>query len=134
MAQESKSEETESAMANSHRVRDLNRRFCVLEYRPVRDESKESACDSRAILLVIEEEHQLQFFATADFRSIVHKADLEYIEQLLKDLPMRARRDAKVLFDQLCSLSVGPLITGKVGTFDANSADFEQICAGFISV
>ena len=121
-------------MAHSRKMTDLNRRFCILEYRPIRDESRESACERRVILLVIEEEPGLQFFAPANLRSIVDKADLEYIEELLKDLPTRARRDAQVLFDQLCSLSVGPLVTGRVGTCNAQSSDFAEICAGLIPV
>ena len=62
----------------------------------------------------------------------VDKADLKYIEQLLKDLPKRARTDAQALFEQLSSLSVGPLVTANVGTCNALASDFEQICAGLV--
>jgi hypothetical protein len=121
-------------VTHPYEVTDLNRRFCVLEYRPIRDESCELPREHSVFLLVIEKERRLQFLVPLDFRSLVDQADLEYIKQLLKDLPKRAQRDAQVLFDQLCSLSVGPLVTRRVGTCNAHSSDFDQICTGFIPI
>lgn len=116
----------------SHNTRGSDRRFCVLEYLSVRDGSDNRAYGRCVILLVIEEQDELKFFVPSHLQTLVDKEDLKYIEQLLKDLPKRARTDAKALFDQLSSLSVGPLVTTSVGICNVLTSSLEQICAGLV--
>jgi hypothetical protein len=49
---------------------------------------------------------------------------LDYLEELLKDFIERAKTDPAALFNQICSLAVGPLVTRATGS---NLSEFPTI-------
>jgi hypothetical protein len=58
----------------------------------------------------------LCFSVSPELGQIVRGEGLAYIESLLKDFVERAKTCPAELFQQLCSLAVGPLVTVEVGT------------------
>ena len=82
---------------------------------------------SFTILLVLRgAEGGLSFLVEPDWQSMVPDADLNYIEALFDDFRERARQTPGGLFEQLCSLGVGPLVTQEVGK---QISDYPQLLA-----
>jgi hypothetical protein len=66
--------------------------------------------------VVRDEEGKLQFLVHPEWRKGVRKEDSAYIGSLLKDFPERAKLHPEELFQQLCSLTAGPLKTQEAGS------------------
>lgn len=76
------------------------------------------------VLLVLKDAGgNLIFRVEPEWRKIVQIADLDYFESLLLDLPQRAQSHPDDLFEQISSLSVGPLITRETGAHILNHPD-----------
>jgi hypothetical protein len=71
-------------------------------------------------------------FISPNFDVIVHDDDRNYINALLEDFKQRSKADPATLFKQLSSLSVGPVVTHKVGTLGVDDAYLDSICSQFI--
>jgi hypothetical protein len=67
-------------------------------------------------MLVLIEGDGFQFFLNPDWREFVREEDLRYIELFIPDLKERAQQFPRELYDQLSSLSLGPLVTAEVGS------------------
>jgi hypothetical protein len=73
----------------------------------------------------------LEFHVSPNLKAIVEQPDLRFIEELLADLPVRAQADAENLYEQLRSLSVGPLVVGAEGGCSANQNYLKSIYLRF---
>jgi hypothetical protein len=67
-------------------------------------------------------------------RSIVQAEDLIYIDSLLQDFKVRAKLHPEALFKQICSLSVGPLVTQEIGLEITDHALFREISTEFVEL
>lgn len=97
----------------------IHPQFCIVEYRSKQWKSVEDK--SNLILVAIfavddDDKFKLQVFFDPQWRKFVHEKDKAYIESLLMDAEERLHRDAEMLFTQLCSLGVGPVVSIEVGT------------------
>ncbi len=90
-------------------------RFCALEYR-AEESSGPSVLERVIILFLRTESGTLRVFSHQDWRTIVHFKDHNYVRDLLDDFKERARSSPDALFQQVASLSVGPLVTYAVGS------------------
>lgn len=87
------------------------RRYCLLEYR-----AQNRIKFGTTILLVLKgDDGSLQIYVQPEWRATVQPKDIDYLESLLRDLPKRSVSNPQELFQQLSSLSVGPLVTVEVG-------------------
>jgi len=68
------------------------------------------------VLALFGEGNSLSLYIDPAWHAFVHESDREYIESLLKDFAERINMDPEALFQQLCSLNVGPLVAVDVGT------------------
>jgi hypothetical protein len=119
------SEFTENS-ANPRSPGDFRGRYCVLEYRP---EAWETPTNSSApvFMLVLESGKSLNFFLSPKWRNFVQAEDLEYVELFIEDVQQRAPGLPKQLFDQLSSLSLGPLVTREAGSNFSEQPAFQEL-------
>ncbi len=110
-------------------------RFCALQYR-TQEKTGLSALERIIVLLIRFEIGGLRIFSRQDWPSLVQHKDLEYIRDLLADFKERARSSPEALFEQVSSLSVGPLVTYAVGSrSDLNtSAGLLRACKGMADI
>jgi hypothetical protein len=86
-------------------------RFCAVEYR-----AQSLGGTAFTILLVFEDaSSNLRFLVRQNWQSLVQLGDVNYINDLLGDFLERAKERPADLFEQLSSLSVGPLVTQQTG-------------------
>ena len=98
----------------------ISPQFCVLAYRTqpadsVEPKQKDAILSAFLDLDEETEQYKIKIFVDPNWRKFVQNKDREYIELLLGDLVQRACHDAEMLFKQLCSLNVGPIVTSEVG-------------------
>jgi hypothetical protein len=67
------------------------------------------------LLVLKDEDGSLRLLVHPEFRTIVRKEDLDYIESVLNDFKERARSHPAELFLQISTLGVGPLLTRESG-------------------
>jgi len=67
-------------------------------------------------------------------RQIVKAIDLSYIESLLEDFVKRIKLNAALLFEQLCSLSVGLLVVRTVGQLLDDHPDIHNLASQFVPI
>jgi hypothetical protein len=58
----------------------------------------------------------LEARARSDWESVVSDLNREYVASVLTDLKQRAKFDPIQLFEQVCNLSVGPIVTLAFGS------------------
>ncbi len=105
---------------------------CVLEYRR-RGVDYATRADTQVVLLALmQEANVLRFLVNPELESIVHAADLAYIQPLLKDFLERAEYEPRDLFKQLSSLGVGPLVTRSVLTGPSAYESLSDLIQEFI--
>ena len=76
---------------------------------------KSPALAPEPILLALKDEAgQLHFFLDPNWKTIVHKSDVEDVGLLLADFAEGAGYNADALFRRICSLNFGPLLTIKL--------------------
>lgn len=108
------------------------RRFCALEYRPGAQWSTPPSAESVILLVVEDDEAGLRFLLHPHLQSLILAQDRDYISALLKDFSERAKLHPEDLFQQLCTLSVGPLITYAIGSQLSDFPQLLELCATFI--
>jgi hypothetical protein len=74
----------------------------------------------------------LHFLVDPGWRSIVRVLDVEYIESLLRDFLERAKERPAALFEQLSSLSVGPLVTQETGERISDHSALAELSSRFV--
>lgn len=75
-----------------------------------------------------------RFLVSPTYREIVQGNDLAYIDSLLNDFRERAKQNPEALFQQLCSLGVGPLVTLKAGPCIATYPALVGLCLRFVQL
>jgi hypothetical protein len=69
-----------------------------------------------ALLVVKDDKNGLHFLVHPELHKSIRKEDQAYLHSLLLDFTERAKLHPEALFQQLCSLAVGPLIVREVGS------------------
>ena len=88
--------------------------------------------DESIILIVLNAPNgDLSLLVSPTLRQIVQGSDLAYIDSLLKDFVVRATLRPSALFEQLCSLGVGPLVTYELGSSLTDHPHISQLCSSF---
>lgn len=112
-----------------------NRRFVTLAYKPSAPARDVDRLDRQVVLLACEDgQDGWAFLVSPDFWQVVHEGDLQIINDFRLDLSARARRYPGALFLQLSSMSVGPLVTHKVGLTGDDDQYLIARCAEFVDL
>ncbi len=108
--------------------------FCALAYRP-KPEGKTPPCVESIIVIVVKDENgNFRFLVSPTYREVVQGHDLAYIDSLLNDFKERAKLNSEALFQQLCSLGVGPLVTQEAGPSLATHPILLELCRRFVQL
>jgi hypothetical protein len=108
----------------------LQAAYCVLEYRP-EPWTKPAESVAPVFLIVVDGRDGLHFFLNPAWREFVLETDVEYIELIIRDFHDRALQSPRQLFDQLSSLSLGPLVTAATGTDLSGNASLQKLSSEF---
>ena len=102
--------------------------FCALAHR-----TQDSGGDTPIFLIVFKAASgSLHFLVDPGWRSVVCTQDLEYIGSLLHDFLERAKEQPAALFEQLSSLSVGPLVTQETGERISDHPALAELSSRFV--
>lgn len=84
---------------------------------------------------MLKDEHGgLRFLTHPELRTIVQREDLVYIEALLQDFLGRSKQDPSVLFKQISSLGVGPLVTQEAGPSLSEYPFIQELSSQFVQI
>jgi signal transduction histidine kinase len=86
------------------------------------------------VLVVRDAKGDLDFLVSPNLQQIVQRDDLQYVNDFLLEFLERARRYPDTLFLQLSSLTVGPLVTHKVGLTGVDDEYLISYCAEFVDL
>jgi hypothetical protein len=75
---------------------------------------------------------RLHFLIDPGWRAIVQAKDVKYIESLFTDFLERAKERPTVLFEQLSTLAVGPLVTQETGEQIADHPALFDLSSRFV--
>jgi hypothetical protein len=90
--------------------------YCTLAYCAPQECVSASVNDSNTLLLVtLLDDGEMRILVNPEWRSFVKEQDLGYLEELFESFIERVSEDPSVLFKQLSSLSVGPIVTKSAG-------------------
>ena|ERR1700722_6607612 len=102
--------------------------FCALA-----PDTQDSGGDTPIFLIVFKAASgSLHFLVDPGWRSVVCARDLEYIGSLLHDFLGRAKEQPAALFEQLSSLTVGPLVTQETGERISDHSALVQLSSRFV--
>jgi hypothetical protein len=90
-----------------------NGRICTLVYRENENYGSERSSGTALLIAKWEQSGGLSIFANAAWRNFVLPKHQQYIEDLLGDFGERGS-EQEGLFQQLCSLHVGPIVSQPV--------------------
>jgi hypothetical protein len=108
--------------------------FCALEYIPESLGDPLPTSKNVILLVTLDAECGLCFLIHPRLHQIVKSIDLPYIESLLEDFIERVRLNAVLLFEQLCSLTVGPLLTRTIGEQIVDHPDIHDLALQFVPI
>jgi hypothetical protein len=83
---------------------------------------------------VKEDSGRFGFSVSPNLLKLVAKEDLRFVNDTFRDLPRRAKLYPHLLFEQISSLRVGPLVTHAVGLCGVNDQEIMAACAHFIDI
>ena len=86
------------------------------------------------LLVLRDEEDRLRFLVHPEWRTIVQAEDLNYLESLFQDFLERAKLHPGALFEQLCSLGVGPIAAQRIGLNPDDHPSVRELSTGFIEL
>jgi hypothetical protein len=109
-----------------------NLRFCTLAYIPDAKIEDPRQIGTKILLATAGEEEGLRLFVHPNLTEIVKPEDASFIEQLFEDFVQRAKDAPADLFEQLCSLSVGSLLTVDVGDLLTSSSPLTEPYSQFV--
>ncbi len=92
----------------------LNGQICTLVYHENEMQGSESGTGEVLIVAKWKQSEGLSLFTNPRWRDFVKSKHHGYLEDLLQDFRDRRQFEPAKLFEQLCSLRVGPLITRDV--------------------
>lgn len=108
-------------------------RFCALAYR-VPEYRGTPSREQKVIVLLVEDDGSVNVFVDPNWQEVTETSDHDYIYAILADFKNRAKIDAKALFQQASSLSVGSLVTSEVGTFQLNDPGWTDLLGRMVEV
>jgi hypothetical protein len=108
--------------------------FCALEYRPQAWSEASSGAALVIVLVLRDKERGLRFLVHPELRNIVGEEDIVFIESLLLDFSERAKLHPAALFNQLCSLGVGPLVTQEAGSDISEYPPIKELSSRFLEL
>ena len=76
----------------------------------------------------------LRFLVHPELCTIVQEEDLDYIQSLLKDFLVRAKREPAALFKQLSTLGMGSLVTQDVGSNLSDDSSLHELLSRFVEL
>ena len=95
--------------------------ICTLVYQEHESLGSETAPEIVLLVAKNEQSEGLSLFVNPAWREFVASRHWEYMGDLLEDFKERKRLEPDALFQQLCSLRVGPIITHEVHLLDMDS-------------
>ena len=104
--------------------------ICALRYQGSRAQA-DAKSDGGVILLAVLGRTGLRFYASPSFKEQIQKVDLPFLDELVKDLVERARVEPDLVFQQLCDLSMGPVVTDSVRRIEEGESEIEALYPGF---
>ena len=107
-------------------------RFCALSYTGHNEGLGHLAEPFVIALVIFNDKDELRVFVSPLLQGAVAERDWHYVEALFDDFPVRAKSDQDALFRQLSSLSVGPIVTGEVGSCLADYPHLADITKNFV--
>jgi hypothetical protein len=110
------------------------RKFCALEYTPEAIGCPLTTTTNVILLVIRDAECGIRLLIHPRLREIVKAIDLHYIELLLEDFIERIKINAALLFEQLCSLSFGPLLTRAVGEQIVDHPEINDLALQFVPI
>lgn len=102
-----------------------------MEYRQKGLELAESPDGPIILLGLFDERDQLSLLVDPEWRRLVEEEDLDYLECLLGDFVERAEQHPALLFKQLFSLNVGPLVARGVGSSLSDPNELTEMLSRF---
>jgi hypothetical protein len=108
-------------------------RFCALAYKPQPFRNIPSGLESVILFVLQDEAGDLHFLVSPKLDEVVQGDDIAYIDSLMGDFIERAKLHPGELFQQLCSLSVGPLVTFEVDSHLADHPRLQELSSRFVS-
>lgn len=111
---------------------DLDAHICALRYRGF----DEPACSVAGwiALIAVKRGAQVDFYVSPSLLEQIPASEQPYVQELLRDFAHRARTGAEALFNQICSLSTGPLVTESVTHLALGQADLAALYPGFLPI
>jgi hypothetical protein len=107
-------------------------RYCALAYSKSETASLVNYDEPVIVLLVQPEGGELLLFLDPSWRAHVNPGDCQYFSELWADFVRRSQDQPDDLFRQLCSISIGPLVTAAVGNDQDYAEQLGEKCEQFI--
>jgi hypothetical protein len=106
--------------------------FCALAYLA---SEEDLAADPRVFLFVLKlSVSELKLQIDQGWRQFVRERDYGYIQALLADVKERTTSDPEALFQQVSSLSVGPVVAQQTGLNLGDYPDLLILCRRFVEL
>jgi hypothetical protein len=77
---------------------------------------------------------RLHLLLNPDWNSVVQPEDHDYFSELWEDFVIRSKTAPQELFEQLISLSVGPLVASTIGLSLSDYPQLQVLSAGFVEL
>ena len=107
-------------------------RFCALGYRPQHRTDPLSNVSQILAIVLEQSPGRLQVLVHPRIAAVVEPSDLEFLQAMLDDLPVRAMEDPSLLLEHLSSLTRGPLVTHQDGTGIENDPALQELRSSFV--
>ena len=95
--------------------------ICTLVYQEHESFGSEPVSETAFLVAKKQQSEGLSLFVNPAWREFVASRHWEYMDDLLEDFKERKRFEPDALFQQLCSLRVGPIITHEVHLLDVDT-------------
>jgi hypothetical protein len=105
--------------------------YCTLTYQSEVGGPQDTVSRGRLLVVLKAANDKLLIFVDPLWREIVDSIDIQYMEELLKDLPLRAKSQPRELFSQLCEMSTGPHRTEEVGELSSEHPYILELISSF---
>ena len=108
--------------------------FCALAYRGEQADETIQAKNQVILILIYSQATGMRLLASPEWLQIVRQADQAYIAEILADFRERTRSGPEDLLEQICYLSVGPLITYAHGIRLEEHPELHALSSTFIEL
>lgn len=86
------------------------------------------------VVVILTNAGDLHMFLNPAWEKIVRPEDHDYFDELWADFAQRARVAPEALFEQLTSLSTGPIATSAVGAHLSDYPDLQELVENFVPI